>query len=130
MGKITHFLYTPFSGLGLYGGHRGRRWLRNRIQIFKQFVVPSLLNQTNKDFILWISWRQEDRNDKDILGLQAHLNDIGLRNIFTYSGVCFWDDKYPDDIARDRLISALHGASGELINVLGDSDTVLMTIQP
>lgn len=130
MDKITHFLYVPFTGLGLYGGHRGRRWLKNRIKIFKQFVLPSLLAQTNKDFILWISWRHEDRDDKDIIELKQHLDFIGLRSVFTYSGIAFWDDKYPDNVAYKRLIEAIHGSMGDLINEMDECETVLMTIQP
>ncbi len=127
--KVTHFLYTPFTGLGLYNGHRGTRWLRNRIKIFKQFVVPSLLAQTDKDFVLWISWRQEDRGCKDINALETYLLSLNIRTVFTYNGVCFYDDKYPEDIARDRLAHALHGSMGPLINEMS-GETVLMTIQP
>ena len=100
--KITHFLYCPFTGLGLYGGHRGNRWLRNRIKIFKQFVVPSLLAQTNQNFVIWISWRFEDRGDPLVrelyewLSLRFMMPDMKSRVVFTYAGVCFWDDKYSD----------------------------------
>lgn len=129
--KITHFLYVPFTGLGLYGGHRGTRWLRNRIKIFKQFVVPSLVAQTDQDFILWISWRYEDKNDKQIRGLKDWLDtNTKLKSVFTFSGVCFWDDKYPDDIAYERLINAVHGSLGDLHNIMGESETILMTLQP
>lgn len=130
--KVTHFLYVPFTGLGLYNGHRGKRWLRNRIQIFKQFVVPSLLEQTNQNFIIWVSWRYEDKRDADILNLKSYLIErFGLnRVVFTYAGVCFWDDKYPDNVAYERLISAVHGSMGDLQNIMGEADTVLMTIQP
>ena len=64
--EYKHLIYCPFTGLGLYGGFRGNRWLQNRIQIFKQFVIPSLKAQTNKDFTLWISWRPEEKNNPDI----------------------------------------------------------------
>ena len=127
--KINHFLYCPFTGLGLYGGHRGKRWLRNRIKIFKQFVVPSLQNQTNQDFILWVSWRYEDKGDRDIGAFKKYLEQY-FRVVFTYAGLCFWDDKYPDEVARERLIDAVHGSMGDLLNVMSESDTVLMTIQP
>ena len=131
MSKITHFLYMPLLGLGLYDGHRGKRWLRNRIKIFKQFVMPSLLNQSCQDFVLWISVRHEDRNDPQIKELKQYLEGVkDFRSVFTYSGVCFWDDKYPDEVAYDRLITAVHGSMGELFNVMGDADTILMTIQP
>ncbi len=127
--KVIHFLYCPFVGLGLYGGYRGKRWLRNRIKIFKQFVVPSLQAQTNKDFILWVSWRHEERTNPLVLELKQYLDPL-FKTVFTYDGVCFWDDKYPDAEARTRLVNAVHGSLGELLNVMGEGDTVLMTIQP
>lgn len=121
----------PLLGLGLYGGHRGRRWLRNRIKIFKQFVLPSLEAQSNKNFILWVSVRHEDVHDPLIREFREFLeNATPIKSVFTYTGVCFWDDKYPDDVARGRLVHAIHGGMGYLINAMGDAETVLMTIQP
>jgi hypothetical protein len=128
--KIKHLLYCPFTGLGLYGGFRGNRWLENRIKIFKQFVVPALLSQTNQNFTLWISWRYEEKNNKQVIKLKEYLKNIGLKIFFTYSGVCFYDDKYKDEIAKERLINSLHGASGEIINETCETDYVYMTIQP
>jgi len=125
-------MYVPFTGLGLYGGHRGKRWLRNRIKIFCQFVVPSLRAQSSQDFIIWVSWRPEDRGCKQIIQLEDFLQSIFTeeRVMFTYSGVCFWDDKYDDKTAHNRLVTAIHGSLGELYNVIGEADSVLMTIQP
>ena len=129
--KVTHFLYCPLTGLGLYGGHRGSGWLKNRIKIFKQFVLPSLLAQTSKNFVLWVSVRYEDHYDNDIENFRQFLESItDFKTVFTYSGVCFWDDKFPDDEAHTRLIDAIHGSMGELFNVIGESESVLMTIQP
>ena len=131
LNNIRHFLYCPMTGLGLHGGSRGNIWLQNRIKIFKQFVIPSLKNQTNKDFILWVSWRWEDRRNLLVKELKLYLeNIIEFQTVFTYSGVCFWDDKYPDEIACDRLLTSLHGSIGELLNVAREADYVLMTIQP
>lgn len=110
---------------------RGRRWLRNRIKIFKQFVFPSLLAQTSKNFILWVSVRSEDQHDRDMTDFRAWLvAKSPFKVVFTYSGVCFWDDKYTDAVAYDRLVSSVHGAMGELHNVMGEAETILMTIQP
>lgn len=127
--KITHFLYVPLIGLGLYQGYRGKRWMCSRIKIFKQFVLPSLLNQTNKDFTLWVSVRFEDRHDKIIKEFKELL-ESKLKVVFTYAGVCFWDDKYEDNIAYERLVHSIHGSVGDLLNAMGECDTVLMTIQP
>lgn len=129
---MRHFMYVPFTGLGLYGGFRGNRWLRNRIKIFKQFVVPSLLNQTDQDFTIWVSWRRQERGNKHVVELEDFLkrNFEPSRVIFTYAGVCFWDDKYEPSEAHNRLIDSLHQSIGELIDHVGDVDHVLMTIQP
>src|SRR3990167_4130998 len=132
-GRVKHLMYMPFTGLGLYNGFRGNRWLKNRIKICRQFVIPSLQAQTCKDFTLWISWRPEERHNHLVRDFQEWLEGTGLDVIHTFSGVCFYDDKYPDDVARERLISSVHGSMIELVNVTeGDSgyEWVLMTIQP
>lgn len=124
-------VYTPFTGLGLYNGFRGNRWLRNRIKIFKQFVIPSLLAQTDQDFLHWISWRPEDRNNPHVIELERYLQEIpDYKFVFTYSGVCFWDDKYNDEEARVRLSDSIKGALSVLINHLVDVKEVFMLIQP
>lgn len=150
--EYKHLMYCPFTGLGLYDGFRGNTWLRNRIKIFKQFVIPSLKAQTCQDFILWISWRREERNNpivkQFIKDLDYEFNRIFYKMrdepdsfvdnlatirksiVHTFSGVCFYDDKYPDEVARDRLITSIHGSMGELLNAIGECEYILMTIQP
>lgn len=124
-------MYVPFTGLGLYNGFRGNRWLRNRITVFKQFVVPSLQAQTNKNFTLWIGWRPEERNNPHVKELWNWLHQhTNLDVVFTHGGLCFWDDKYPDDVAKSRLATNLHLTMRELIDNIGDVDDVYMTIQP
>jgi hypothetical protein len=129
---MKHFLYVPFTGLGLYGGFRGNRWLRNRIEVFKHFVVPSMLAQLSQNFTVWVSWRPEERGNKYVDYLYAFLLEKFGRErvIFTYGGLCFWDDKYDDDTAHQRLIMALHHSLKDLIDHVGDVEDVLMTIQP
>jgi hypothetical protein len=132
-GKFKHLMYCPFTGLGLYQGFRGNRWLKNRIKIFKQFVVPSLQAQSCQDFTLWISWRYEERTNPIVKAFVRDLEKTGLNVVHTYSGVCFYDDKYPPEVARERLVSALHGAMRDLIDTTtGETgcEWVLMTIQP
>lgn len=130
MQKVIHFLYVPFTGLGKYNGFRGNRWLKNRIQIFKQFVVPSLQAQTCQEFTLWISWRPEEKDNKQVKELQEWLTQTGLKVVHTFHGVCFWDDKYENEVARLRLVNNLHYTMGDLHDVVGESEEVLMTIQP
>jgi hypothetical protein len=128
---FKHFLMVPFTGLGLYGGYRGARWLRNRITIFKQFVVPSLIHQTEKNFTLWVSWRPEERSNKQVQDLKNWLATYTeLKVIFTYGGLPIWDDKFPDEVAKFRLATNLHLSIRDLVDEIGDVDYVYMTIQP
>ena len=128
--EYKHLMYCPWTGLGLYDGFRGNRWLKNRIKIFKQFVIPNLLAQSNQNFTLWCSWRREEMNNKIVRDFVEYMKTSGVKTIHTFTGVCFYDDKYPDEIARERLIDALHGAAGPLLDETGGAKYVLMTIQP
>ncbi len=125
-------MYTPFTGLGLFNGSRGGKWMKNRIHIYKQFVVPSLLAQSNQDFSIWISWRKEEKNNKDVKKLEEYLVSLIGRErvVFTYSGCCFYDDKYSDIEARERLAMSLHNAMPILMEHIGDTDSVTWAIQP
>lgn len=124
-------IYTPFSGLGLFGGWRGERWARNRIAVFEKFVIPSLLNQTDRDFIHHISWREEERDSKIVRELGERLSKIpNYKFVFSYSGVWLFDDKYPNDIARERLFRAVKGAAPALMDSIGDCDEVYWLLQP
>lgn len=122
---------VPFTGLGLYGGFRGNRWLRNRISVFEKFVIPSLLNQTDRDFIVWIAWRREEFDNIFVKALYARLLRIpNFKVVFTYSGCPLFDDKYEDEVARTRLFQAIKGASPQLMDAVGDCSDIYMLIQP
>ena len=126
---IKHYMYMPLLGLGKR--NRGGSWLKNRIKIMKQFVIPSLQAQTSKNFTLWISVRPQDRHDKQIMQLRYYMATIKeFRTVFTYSGLCFYDDKYEDQEAKSRLVSNLHNSIGELLDDVGEVESVYMTIQP
>lgn len=126
-----HLLYCPWTGLGLYNGFRGDGWLRNRIRIFTQFVIPSIQNQSVENLTLWCSWRPEEKNNPIVKELITYLKGIKeFDTVHTFHGVCFWDDKYNDEVARDRLLTSLHGSLAELTDTIGDVDNVYMTLQP
>lgn len=128
--KTTTLAWTPFTGLGLYGGFRGNRWLRNRIKIFEQFVIPSLLNQTDQDFIHWVAWRPEERDNPHVINLLSRMKRIpGYRVIFTFGGLCMWDDKFSDDEASNKLVKALYATLPELEPVVTE-DIVNVLLVP
>ena len=126
---ISHLLYIPFLGLGRIS--RGDKWLKNRIKIFKQFVVPSLTNQDNLHFTLWFSWRPEDKTNPIIEEFHKHLTTLDRMSIvFTYDGLCFYDDKYPDLEAKQRLYNNLRRTLPYLKTHTDHADEVRITLQP
>lgn len=125
--KFTHFLQVPMTGLGLHGGYRGDTWLINRLEIFNKFVLPSILAQTNRDFILWFNWRAEEQSNPIVRGFQVKLDKEPLKSIHTFGGILFWDDKYDDKTAAEKLLRSLEIS---LPKLKIDTDYVLVSIQP
>lgn len=128
--KVITLAYTPFTGLGLYNGFRGNAWLENRIKIFKQLVIPSWKAQTSQDFVHWISWRPEEKSNPYVKELGEWLTKEGIRFKFTFNGICFYDDKFEDSVARQRLINNVHYTIGELYDTIGEAGNVIMMIAP
>lgn len=129
--KSKIILVVPFTGLGLWGGFRGNRWLRNRIAIFERFVLPSILNQSDRDFVLWFAWRREERFNTYVKEFEKRLkNTGGLVFKFTYTGVPMYDDKYNEVVARERLANTLHGCLHELLSLVSDCDQIYLLLQP
>ena len=130
-GFIT-LLQVPWTGLGTYkNGFRGNAWLKNRIKIFKHFVIPSLQAQTSKDFVLHCCWRPEEKSNKYVKELQIYLEGIKeFKTIHTFHGILFADDKYSDEIMKERLINSLHYSMSSLYDVIGEAEFILTVLQP
>ena len=97
MNKITHFIYIPLTDVGITQVYRNNEWLKYRIDIFKQYTLKSLVQQTAKNFIIWISARPEEYNNPDIIELEKHIKSSGLNCIMTFDGLMYWDDKFSKD---------------------------------
>jgi len=91
---IANIVYTPATGVGLHGGFRGNKWLEERIEIFKNYTLKSLLNQEAKGFLHWFSFREEERNNPLVIGLDEYLKEIKYPHIFTFYGLMYHDDKF------------------------------------
>lgn len=91
---MVHVLYVPFTGVGLHGGWRGHGWYKHRIEIFKHYTLKSLLNQSNKSFVLWLSFRPEEENNPLTGEIADAIKATGLKFVFTFDGLMYWDDKF------------------------------------
>jgi len=102
-----HIVYIPFTGVGLYAGFRSQEWLEYRIKIFKEYTLKSLLNQTDKRFLTWLSFRPEEYNNPAVIELERYLQKFkDFPVIMTFHGLIYWDDKFPTKILP-RIVNFL-----------------------
>lgn len=99
----AHIIAIPFTGVGLHGGFRGNAWFRHRIEIFKNHTLRSLANQSNKDFILWLWFRNEEYNNPLIKDLTEAIAKTGLPAVFTFEGLMYHDDKFTKYTLKNKL---------------------------
>lgn len=131
MAKIAHIFSIPFTGFGACGGYRGDRWFESRIRIFKNFVIPSLIAQSKKEFVIWCQFRPEEETNPLVVDLWRSMNGIrGLSFIFTFFGPCLYDDKYDEELAKLRLMNSLSRSLPALEKIVADADWIYLTCQP
>lgn len=123
---FIHLLMVPFTGLGLHGGYRGDDWFRHRIKIFKEYTLKSLLNQTNRDFIIWLCFRPEEKDNPICQKFARYMLRIDQPCIFTFGGIPIWDDKYKNDNLLERLKVILP----ELESAIKKKEYIYETCQP
>ena len=102
--RFGHLIYIPFTGVGLNGGYGGDDWFKRRIEVFKEFTLPSLLRQTSKQFIVWVSFRPQERENPLTIDLEAYLKTKGINFVMTFDGLMYFDDKFsqkPKDMAMN-----------------------------
>lgn len=104
--KFSHFIHTTFTGRGI-PGYGGDEWYEKRIETFKKYCVPSLQNQTNQNFIHWICFRPEEKENPLTIKLGKYLDSIKYKYIFTFHGQPFRDDKKSDISLKSRLTKSL-----------------------
>ena len=90
----AHYIYIPWTGVGLHMGFRSQSWYVHRAEIFKRFTLKSLANQTNKNFMLICSFRAEEKNNTVTWEIAKAIEEAGLKYVFTFDGLWYVDDKY------------------------------------
>lgn len=91
---IKHIFYTPFTGKTPHGdGFTSQEWYDKRAILFEQYTIPSLLNQTRKDFIWWLSFRPEELLNKTTKKIAHALTKSGIPNIMSFNGTMLTEDR-------------------------------------
>jgi len=111
----------PFTGLGLHNGYRGDEWFKRRIELYNKYTLQSLKNQTEQDFIIWLQFRPEEKNNPLIKEI-----DTSHKTIMTFGGICIWDDRKENE--EQGLLNRLKLTLPELKEVVGDEDVKLINL--
>lgn len=91
--KMVQLVYIPFTGVGIKG-YSGDEWYRYRIQVFKDYTLKSLANQTEKNFMLWLSFRPEEENNPLTSELADIIKEHGFLYAMTFNNLMYHDDKF------------------------------------
>lgn len=108
---INHILYIPFTGLGLFNGFRGDSWFSYRAEIFNKYTLESLKGQ-KKPFILWISFRPQEKNNPITKKIEKYVKESGIKYVFTFDGLMYHDDK---DVKRNSTLMERLGKSLKIV---------------
>src|SRR3990167_2179614 len=103
MKKNAHIVMIPWTGVGLHGGFRGNVWYKHRIEIFKEYTLKSLANQSNKNFLLWCSFRPEEKTNPLTKIISDAIEETRLPYIFTFDGLMYWDDKFSNYSLKTKI---------------------------
>lgn len=96
MKQNAHIIAIPVSGVGVHGGFRGDAWYRHRLNIFRAHTLKSLANQSNKNFLLWLWFRPEEKNNPITEEWLKAISDVGLNYAASFHGLLYVDDKFLD----------------------------------
>lgn len=111
----------PFTGLGLFNGYRGDEWFKRRIELYNKYTAQSLKKQTNQDFIIWLQFRKEEKENPLIKEI-----DVSHRTVMTFGGICIWDDRKENE--ETGLLERLRNTLPELREVVGEEDVKLINL--
>ena len=96
-----HVVYIPVSGVGI--PKRNKKWLEYRIKIFKEYTLKSLLNQTERNFTLWLSFTEKERYNDSVQELVNYLVSLKMPFLITYNGLSYHDDKFSRGLVTKLL---------------------------
>ena len=105
--KVVHLIYLPVRGVGIKNGDEDWFWWRR--EIFRDYTLKSLANQTEKKFCLWLSFRPEDEKNPTTLQIQEDIKKTGISFVCTFDGLMYHDDRNTEQnkTLEERLVSSI-----------------------
>jgi Putative rhamnosyl transferase len=91
MNKIIFAI--PFTGKTPNSDTQTQEWFDFRAEIFKDFTLKSLENQTDKDFLLWLQFKATDEDNSTVEKIKEALDKSGLQYKMTFQSPIMMEDK-------------------------------------
>ena len=75
----AHLIAIPITSVGVHGGFRSNSWYKHRLGIFRNHTLKSLANQSDKNFLLWLWFRPEEKDNPITAEWLKAVEDVGLK---------------------------------------------------
>jgi hypothetical protein len=85
---------VPMTGVGTHHGFRGQKWFNDRVEIFKNYTLKSLIHQKNRAFLTWLTFRPQEKNNPLIEEIKEEFKKNQMSVLMTFDGLLYWDDKF------------------------------------
>lgn len=124
--NIKHIFNTAFTGKTPHGdGFTSQEWYDKRADLFIKYTLESLKKQSNKEFLLWLTFRPQELLNPTTKKIAKALTASGIANIMSFNGTMFTEDKavWHNVDLKERLEVCLP----TLKEFVGDADWVYET---
>jgi hypothetical protein len=105
----------PVTGKTQHGdGFKGQDWFDFRAGVFEQYTAKNLHKQTDKDFLVWLQFRPQEKDNPTTKRFEKALK--GLNYIITYNSPIMMEDKatWHNDNLIERSVSSLGALQGHI----------------
>jgi Putative rhamnosyl transferase len=123
----------PFTGKTPHGdGFRGQNWYEHRLKIFKEYTLKSLMNQTDKNFLLWLQFRPQEKDNIITKLIEDAIKESRLEYVITFNGPIIMEDKaiwHNEDLIKraKKSLKKLKGIKENYVIEVGlDSDDMVI----
>ena len=84
MSDIFHVVQTSLTGRGLRNWDQ--EWFEFRIGLFKQYTIPSLVNQSEKNFVHWTTMRPSEAENPLAQELVKYIDTVDYKSLVSFTG--------------------------------------------
>lgn len=127
--SFMHIIQTQITGKqGTRSLDKQKEWLETRIKIFKNYTIKSLLNQSEQNYLHWISFRPEEKDDPSVKDLEAFLKSFNYNFVFTFFGFQYPHPKFQTEEFKKTIPERLANSLLEVKQFYNKEKAVYLTV--